>query len=209
MVTGRLVDFNDKAVTDVRIIVRNKIKGDTLTILRPDPTTGEYAVVVPADGDYEAVVVNRKTDYLPMSVNLTTPSVSGDLETKDDIKLIKKDDVSGKGVSFTFRNLNFAFGKADIQAESFSELDRWAEVLQGYKFKARIEGHTDNVGDDERNLQLSQRRAEAARAYLIGKNCNPNDIEAVGLGKRQPIGDNKTEDGRAMNRRVEIQIRKE
>ena len=209
VVTGRLVDFNDKAVTDVRIIVRNKIKGDTLTILRPDPTTGEYAVVVPADGDYEAVVVNRKTDYLPMSVNLTTPSVSGDLETKDDIKLIKKDDVSGKGVSFTFRNLNFAFGKADIQAESFSELDRWAEVLQGYKFKARIEGHTDNVGDDERNLQLSQRRAEAARAYLIGKNCNPNDIEAVGLGKRQPIGDNKTEDGRAMNRRVEIQIRKE
>jgi OmpA-OmpF porin, OOP family len=105
--------------------------------------------------------------------------------------------------------LNFDFSKAIIKPESFSELDRWADILKQYKFKATIEGHTDNVGDDAGNLTLSQRRADAARTYLIDKGCTPEDIQAIGFGEKQPISTNGTDEGRAMNRRVVIQVRQE
>jgi outer membrane protein OmpA-like peptidoglycan-associated protein len=208
VITGKLSDFNEKLVFDAQIIVRDKLKGDTIMTLRPDPKTGEYAVVVPDDKDYEAVVV--KKDYLPVTVNLTTtPSVTGDREGKDDIQLIKKEDITGKSITYTLRNLNFDFDKAAVQNISFAELDRWADVLIKNNLKASIEGHTDNVGNDRHNEDLSQRRAEAARAYLISKGCNPANIEAKGFGEKMPITTNDTEGGRAQNRRVEIKIRKE
>jgi outer membrane protein OmpA-like peptidoglycan-associated protein len=210
VIAGIMTGVDNRPVIGARIIIRDKIKGDTITVLKPDPKTGEYAVVIPADREYEAIVVNPKNDYLPVTVDLTTvPSSSGDLERRDDIKLFKKEDVTGLGLNFTFRNLNFDFSKADIKPESFGELDRWADILKQYKFKASIEGHTDNVGDDAGNLTLSQRRADAARTYLIDKGCSPDDIQAMGYGEKQPIAANNTDDGRSVNRRVVIQIRQE
>ncbi len=210
VISGIMTGSDNRPVIGTRIIIRDKIKGDTITILKPDPKTGEYAVVIPADREYEAIVVNPQNNYLPVTVDLTTTtSASGDMERKDDIKLFKKDDVTGTGLNFTFKNLNFDFSKAVIKPESFSELDRWAEILKQYKFKATIEGHTDNIGDDAGNLALSQRRADAARTYLIGKGCTPEDIQAIGYGEKQPISNNTTDEGRAMNRRVVIQVRQE
>jgi outer membrane protein OmpA-like peptidoglycan-associated protein len=210
VIAGIMTGMDNKPVIGTRIIIRDKIKGDTITILKPDPKTGEYAVVIPADREYEAIVVNPQNNYLPVTVDLTTTtSASGDMERRDDIKLFKKDDVTGSGLNFTFKNLNFDFSKAVIKPESFSELDRWADILKQYKFKATIEGHTDNVGDDAGNLTLSQRRADAARTYLIDKGCDAQDIQATGFGEKQPVATNNTDEGRAINRRVVIQIRQE
>jgi outer membrane protein OmpA-like peptidoglycan-associated protein len=210
VIAGIMTGMDNRPVIGTRIIIRDKIKGDTITILKPDPKTGEYAVVIPADREYEAIVVNPQNNYLPVTVDLTTlASASGDLERRDDIKLFRKDDVTGSGLNFTFKNLNFDFSKAIIKPESFSELDRWGEILKQYKFKATIEGHTDNVGDDAGNLTLSQRRADAARNYLISRGCAPEDIQAIGHGEKQPIATNGTDEGRAMNRRVMIQVRQE
>ena len=210
VITGIMTGIDNRPVIGTLIIIRDKIKGDTITTLKPDPKTGEYAVVIPADREYEAIVVNPQNNYLPVTVDLnTTPSVSGDLERRDDIKLFRKEDVTGAGLNFTFKNLNFDFSKADIKPESFGELDRWADILKQYKFKAKIEGHTDSKGDDKSNLDLSQRRADAARNYLIAKGCSADDIEAKGFGENQPIATNNTDEGRAQNRRVVIQIRQE
>jgi outer membrane protein OmpA-like peptidoglycan-associated protein len=211
VIAGVMTGIDNRPVIGTRIIIRDKIKGDTITILKPDPKTGEYAVVIPADREYEAIVVNPQSNYLPVTVDLTTTttSASGDMERRDDIKLFRKDDVTGKGLNFTFKNLNFDFSKDIIKPESFSELDRWADILKQYKFKALIEGHTDNVGDDAGNWSLSQRRADAARTYLIDKGCAPEDIQAMGYGEKQPVASNTTDEGRAQNRRVVIQIRQE
>lgn len=210
IISGVLTGMDNRPVIGTRIIIRDKIRGDTITTLKPDPRTGEYAVVIPLDREYEAIVVNPQNNYLPVTVDLTTTtSTSGDIEGKSDIKIFKKDEVTGKGLNFTFRNLNFDFSKADIKPESFGELDRWADILKQNKFKSTIEGHTDNVGDDAGNLTLSQRRADAARAYLISRGCNADDIQAIGQGEKQPISTNNTDAGRAMNRRVMIQVRKE
>jgi outer membrane protein OmpA-like peptidoglycan-associated protein len=70
----------------------------------------------------------------------------------------------------------------------------------------RVEGHTDDRGRDDYNLDLSQRRAEAVKAYLIGKGVPPERLEAKGFGETQPLKPNTTQRNRAANRRVEFVI---
>ena len=102
----------------------------------------------------------------------------------------------------------FDNGKAKIQKKSFPVLDEVASVLAAYKDikNVRVEGHTDDKGRDEANQKLSQARADAVREYLIGKGVDGARLEAVGYGETKPIEDNKTAEGREVNRRVEFTI---
>ncbi len=72
--------------------------------------------------------------------------------------------------------------------------------------KVQIAGYTDSVGSDAYNRQLSQKRADAVRTYLIDKGIEDNRVSARGYGKESPIADNGTDDGRAENRRVEFVV---
>ena len=82
-----------------------------------------------------------------------------------------------------------------------------AEVLRQYpQLRVRIEGHTDSIGSASYNQRLSVRRAESVKAYLVSKGIEPNRIYTEGKGEKQPVADNKTRDGRAKNRRVEIEV---
>jgi len=67
-----------------------------------------------------------------------------------------------------------------------------------------IEGHTDSIGTEEYNLQLSRKRAESVRNYLVSKGISPERITIFGFGASMPIATNQTEEGRALNRRVEV-----
>ena len=211
-VGGRLLDFNNKPVTDVSIVIRSKTRGDTISVLKPDPQTGDYAIVLPDNDDFEAVILDKKGDYFQTTVPIKKedPSVKDNAPTVNtNIQMFRKKDVDGKGVDFKFQNLNFDFNKAIIKPDAFAELDRWAKVVMDNNFKASIEGHTDNVGNDEQNRILSQQRADAVRQYLIGKGCAPTAIQAKGFGEKNPLVDNTSEANKALNRRVEIHVRKE
>ena len=110
----------------------------------------------------------------------------------------------------TFDNLVFEFGKATILESSFPYLDKLADVLNKKpKWKLQIVGHTDNVGSDQANMDLSQRRANQVKKYLEFKKVNPEQITATGMGESKPIADNSTKEGQAKNRRVEFTITKE
>ncbi|WP_414640970.1 OmpA family protein [Archangium sp.] len=102
----------------------------------------------------------------------------------------------------------FATGKSIIQPRSFKMLDQVAKILQQHPEVDRmvIEGHTDDRGNAEANRKLSQARAEAVKGYLVSKGVEPSRLEAKGFGPDQPIASNKTEKGRAANRRVEFII---
>jgi OOP family OmpA-OmpF porin len=95
-----------------------------------------------------------------------------------------------------------------ISPRSFKLLDSVANILNTHPEieKVRIEGHTDNTGKAEYNLDLSQRRAEAVAKYLVSKNVARERLEPQGFGPEKPIADNKTKAGRAKNRRVEFKI---
>jgi OOP family OmpA-OmpF porin len=104
----------------------------------------------------------------------------------------------------TLLDFGFEINKHDIQREEKEKFRVIATFLQKYpETTAVIEGHTDNVGTDDANMKLSQRRADSVVSYLIETfNIAPSRLHAVGYGESSPIADNSTEEGKRMNRRI-------
>lgn len=103
--------------------------------------------------------------------------------------------------------IQFETNAAAIRPASFGVLDEIAQVLlDNTDLELRIEGHTDNEGDDDFNLRLSQSRAQAVLEYFVAKGVARDRLIAVGFGESRPMDTNRTEDGRAANRRVEFHI---
>lgn len=114
---------------------------------------------------------------------------------------VKKDRIAIK------QQVHFASAKWKVLPDSFKLLDQVAQVLKDYpNMRVSIEGHTDTVGAEAMNMKLSQARAEEVRAYLVKKGVAPERLEAIGYGPTKPIASNKTEVGRAKNRRTEFRI---
>ena len=101
--------------------------------------------------------------------------------------------------------VQFDNDKATLRPEAFAILDKVAIGLKDWgDVNIEVAGHTDSKSDDEYNLKLSQRRAEAVRDYLISKGISADRLTAKGYGESKPIADNETEEGRFKNRRVEL-----
>jgi OOP family OmpA-OmpF porin len=101
----------------------------------------------------------------------------------------------------------FDFDKAVLKPEGKAKLDDLVGKVQGINLEVIIAvGHTDSVGADTYNQKLSVRRAEAVKAYLVSKGIEKNRVYTEGKGEKQPVADNKTAEGRAKNRRVEIEV---
>lgn len=103
----------------------------------------------------------------------------------------------------------FEFDKAELKPEGKEQLNRYAETAKAELSRAdkiKISGHTDNVGKADYNVLLSQKRAMAVSNYLISMGVNSTKIQFVGEGMTRPVADNRTDAGRAKNRRVEIEI---
>ncbi|PKV76139.1 OmpA family protein [Pontibacter ramchanderi] len=111
------------------------------------------------------------------------------------------------GSTLTLDDVNFAFGEHTIQSVAFPLLDSLAAFMATHpQVGVRIVGHTDDVGTDADNLALSQRRATTVKVYLEDKGIAAHRISASGLGESAPRADNLTDENRALNRRVEIEI---
>ncbi len=115
-----------------------------------------------------------------------------------------KVDAVGCGLTIALQ-VNFDNNSATIKPESYGELDNLVEFLKAVpSARGTLEGHTDSVGSDAYNRNLSQRRADSVKAYVTGKGIDAARIEARGFGEAQPVADNATAEGRAQNRRVQF-----
>lgn len=116
-------------------------------------------------------------------------------------ELLKQFDQQG----FLALEVHFDTAKATIRPESSTTLDQASTLLkQAASVKAEIAGHTDNVGADDANLALSQARADSVRTALLERGIAADRLTAKGYGASVPVADNRNEDGRARNRRVEL-----
>ncbi len=101
----------------------------------------------------------------------------------------------------------FDFDKSVLKPAGKAKLDDLVGKVKGINLEVIIAvGHTDSVGSDAYNQKLSVRRAESVKAYLVTKGIEKNRIYTEGKGEKQPVADNKTKEGRAKNRRVEIEV---
>lgn len=101
----------------------------------------------------------------------------------------------------------FDFDKSVLKAEGKAKLDDLVGKVKGINLEVIIAvGHTDSVGTDGYNQKLSVARSEAVKAYLVSKGIEKNRVYTEGKGEKQPVADNKTAEGRAKNRRVEIEV---
>ena len=103
----------------------------------------------------------------------------------------------------------FEFGKAELKPEGKVKIKEYRDQAAGELSSAEkvvITGYTDNVGEKDFNMTLSQQRAEAVRDTLTSLGADPKKFQVIGAGEIKPIADNSTEDGRAKNRRVEVEV---
>jgi outer membrane protein OmpA-like peptidoglycan-associated protein/flagellar hook assembly protein FlgD len=114
------------------------------------------------------------------------------------------------GLMIKISTIRFEYNSADLKDErSLKILDKVARILQRYRtYKVQVDGHTDNIGSQAYNLDLSTRRAQTVMNYLVKKGVSMDNLRARGIGLLRPTADNATEEGRAKNRRVEFLLYK-
>ena len=130
-----------------------------------------------------------------------TADVFKDRLKKVPLAVLKKDAV------VQLQDITFETGKADLKPESNEELDRLVSLLEGNQtIKVEISAHTDDVGNDDSNLKLSEKRAKTVVDYLTKKGIKGDRMTAKGYGETQPLGANDTDENKAKNRRVQFKI---
>lgn len=170
---------------------------------------GSYLVCLTAGRDY-ALNVN-KDGYLFFSENFSLRDADLSEPFKLDVPLQPIEPVTEMTKEdrkpVVLKNVFFATASAELLPVSTNELDRLYNLLEDNpEMRIQINGHTDNVGGDEANQQLSEARAKAVYSYLLGKGIAEERLKYKGFGETQFIADNETEEGRQQNRRTEFEL---
>lgn len=139
-------------------------------------------------------------------INDKCPNKAGTLERNGcpEVKIEEKERVI---LNTAMRAVQFETGKADLKANSSKILDQIVSILKKYPAaKLRISGHTDNVGEADKNLLLSRSRARSCYDYLVSQGIRTTRLSHAGYGMKRPIDTNDTDQGRRKNRRVEFDL---
>ncbi len=198
---GTILDAITNNPIEAEIEVVDNDKGEIVFSNRSNAKTGKFLVTLPSGKNYGLAV--KAEGYLFHSENFNIPPATTYQEVEKEIRLnnIKKD------VVIVLRNVFFDQGKATLRVESYPELNRLAKVMKDVPtLKIEISGHTDNRGGAAFNQKLSQDRAKAVVDYLIAQEISPDRLTYMGYGFSKPVADNKTEEGRQLNRRVEFKV---
>lgn len=203
LVQGRVLERNGRHPipnAEVRYydLVERKLEGAALSA----EGTGTYRLLLPMGTLYGIIVINP--GYFSLSEQVDLRHVNGQsrvLEKDILVVPLQADEV------FRLNGLFFESGDSALAPESYLELERLSWLLSD-KPTMRIEiiGHTDSTGDLERNILLSWRRANAVAKYLTARGISEERLRISGKGPTQPIADNRTPEGRALNRRVEFRV---
>jgi outer membrane protein OmpA-like peptidoglycan-associated protein/tetratricopeptide (TPR) repeat protein len=201
---GEVKQESGSPVADAKVEIKNtKTKEVTKAIY--DSTSGGYVAAINLKKNKDPLIVTVKApDYSFASQTIDMKNVSFE---KPPVATDLNVEIAEKGKSFVINNILYATGAADLYPQSFVTLDEFADYLKlNPSMKIEIQGHTDNVGNENDNRLLSEKRADNVRKYLETKGIAAGKITAKGYGASKPIADNNTVDGKAKNRRTEFLI---
>ena len=198
---GITIDSLTRAPVQARLRLVDVETGDTLRDMQTGRSDGKFLMSLPLEREYAAFV--SAPGYLFVSQNFYLKDL--DEETYFDITIpmmkVKK------GVPVVLKNIFFETGKYELKETSTAELGFLVYFLQqNPSVRIEIGGHTDDVGTDTDNQNLSQRRADAVKAYLAQQGIEASRIKAIGYGESRPVASNDTDAGKAKNRRTEFVI---
>ena len=206
LVKGKLFNAKTEEPIEAKIAYQRLPDGRELGIIKSDPGTGEFELMLPAGDQY--LIRAEAEGFVAESINIDLRDVTEyDVVLTDrDLKLIP---IEEKAV-VTLNSIFFDFDKSELRAESMPELDRMVDLLKDRgTMVIQISGHTDSIGTDVYNMGLSQRRAMAVTNYFTAKGINKNRMTVKYYGESMPKATNATPEGRKLNRRVEFEIVKE
>lgn len=201
LVKGKVYDAKTKEILSAKIEYNNLKTNKMIGTAISDPKTGSYSIVLPYGFNYSFMA--DKENYYAITQNVDLSNLKEYKEMEVDLYLTPIE----KGAIIRLNNIFFDSGKYDLLSESFAELDILYGLLKDNRnIKIEIAGHTDAVGSDSDNLELSKNRANSVLKYLVGKGIASDRIVAKGYGETKFIAPNTTEEGKQLNRRVEFVI---
>lgn len=200
LIYGRTLESSDSIPLEASVkcidLLTRRITVDTLT-----RKEGIFSFYLRPDRRY--ALVAEKEGYISSSENIDLDRVMSVDSINKDVFLTRIRD----NAIVKLNNIFFEFARADLLETSFSDLNRILNLLHKRKeIRIEIHGHTDDIGSSESNINLGWRRALAVKNYLILKGISENRLETLSFGESKPVATNLTDEGRQLNRRVEIKI---
>lgn len=203
-ISGKLKDKNNKPIESTikwEDLETGRVVGES----KSNPKDGSFFIVLPLGKVYGYFI--DKNEYYPISNNIDLRTGNEAVEMENDIEMVTFKQMVDEGIAVPINNLFFPINKDNLLPESTSELKRVAEIIKSNKLNVEISGHTDNIGNEDYNQELSEKRAKAVRDYLVSLGVPIDLVTIIGFGSKKPIADNKTEIGQAKNRRVELKFK--
>lgn len=199
---GRVTDALTKEPVKAEIYITDLNNRNFKKEFKSDPETGQFMLSLNAGDEYAATVT--APGYLFHSENFTVPEAGDFKGYALDVELSK----IKEGSSIVMKNIFFATDSDTLTEHSVPELRKLGEFLEANpNVTVEISGYTDNTGDSAYNLDLSERRANAVRNYIVQRrDIEATQVTAKGYGAENPVASNDTEAGRAENRRTEVKI---
>ncbi|MBS1911917.1 MAG: OmpA family protein [Bacteroidetes bacterium] len=202
LLTGTVLDKETSLPVDATVKIEDLSTNKLMQTVTGSGVDHRFAVVLQPGRDYGISV--SAPGYGFYSMRYTIPSVVTYRQVQQDIRI----DRIASGKTFSLNNIFFDYNSDTLRPESEPELQRLKQLLTDYSgAHILITGHTDNIGSEQYNDQLSLRRAEAVRSYLVDiTKVDPKRIRTQGMGSRHPSAPNSTDEGRQRNRVVQFVV---
>lgn len=205
-INGKVLDENGNPV-EANIKWEDVELKKEVGVAKTDPMTGEYFIALPT-GRYYAYYADVKGFYSVVNyLDLTAAKAFEQISTN--MNVISIEELKNSGKAIKIENIFFDSGKFDLKDESHEALNLLFRFMHANpELLVEINAHTDNVGSDQFNQHLSDERASSVVKYLVSIGIEPSRLIPQGFGETSPVAPNDTEEGRALNRRVEFRLRK-
>lgn len=201
LIKGVVLDAATLKPIKAKIELIDNSKNEVVAVFESNKSSGKYLITLPSGKNYGISV--SADGYLFHSENFDIPATAVYREVEKRILLQRP--VIGSEIKLN--NIFFETAKSDLGKESIFELTKLYQLLLDYpSIQIQVSGHTDNIGTEEFNVDLSTKRAKSVVDFLVSKGISSNRLIFKGYGFSQPIATNDTEEGRKQNRRSEIKI---